>query len=323
VAAIDAVKATLGDADKTRLDKVAFAIAKLGTNENPVLYAGVKDMDTLFTASLVKIALLYASFELVARTNVLAPTIQANDPNDFFRQVKLAWDAPIAAAVPAITSGAWQKVSFDQALVATGQGNKRFKVAIHPQQRTDLDTFFSNQLNSAAASRCMHRLGYSYVNGALAAGGFFDSVDQIWVASDFGGGWSQFLVPVATNGKSSEAARAASVAYLLMTMHRGTLVDAASSQEMRNILSNGGAWLSLTANPGSVSFTSLGAKVGHDKSADAKVGSVKSEGAFLDRGGTPFVAVWQNYPDVSPGPDNPADTINVYKVIDEVIKNWP
>jgi hypothetical protein len=51
------------------------------------------------------------------------------------------------------------------------------------------------------------------------------------------------------------------------------------------------------------------------------VSSVKSEGAFLDRRGVPFVAVWQNYPDARP--DVVSDVINVYRVINEVVKKWP
>jgi hypothetical protein len=88
-------------------------------------------------------------------------------------------------------------------------------------------------------------------------------------------------------------------------------------------MGGGASWLStLTpAARGSLSFVSTGAKVGHEVSADAKVLSVKSEALFIDHHGTPFVAVWQNYPDASPNAN--ADIINVYRVIDEVVKKWP
>jgi len=164
----------------------------------------------------------------------------------------------------------------------------------------------------------MHRLGYSYVNGALAAAGFFDpkSKKGIWYANDLGGGWKQFHVPVATNGKSSVAMTALAMAELLTAMHLGTLIDQTSSQEMMGIMSRGGSWVDKADNPRSLSFTSNGAKVGQHPSADAKVSSVKSKGAFLDRNGVCFVAVWQNYPDAWP-------VMNVYRVIDEVVKKWP
>src|SRR5262245_54876459 len=73
--AIRGVKRTLSLKDQQRLEKVAFAIAKLGTGGNPVRYAGEKENQMLFSASLLKVALLYASFELRARLNKLAPTV--------------------------------------------------------------------------------------------------------------------------------------------------------------------------------------------------------------------------------------------------------
>jgi len=72
--AIAAVKKTLSLKNQQRLEKVAFTIAKLGTGENPVKYAGVKMNDMFFSASLLKATLLYASFELVSRVNELAPS---------------------------------------------------------------------------------------------------------------------------------------------------------------------------------------------------------------------------------------------------------
>jgi beta-lactamase class A len=73
--AIRGVKRTLSQEDRKRLAKVAFAIAKLGTGGNHVRYAGEKENHMFFSASLLKVALLYASFELRARLNKLAPTV--------------------------------------------------------------------------------------------------------------------------------------------------------------------------------------------------------------------------------------------------------
>jgi len=71
-------------------------------------------------------------------------------------------------------------------------------------------------------------------------------------------------------------------------------------------------------NKASFSFTDDGAKVGHSGSGSAFVGSVMSEAAFLNRksDGTPFLAVWQNVPDE-------LGSEPIYRVLDEMIKNWP
>jgi peptidoglycan hydrolase-like protein with peptidoglycan-binding domain len=312
--AIRAVKRTLSLKDQQRLEKVAFAIAKLGTGENPVKYAGVKENGMFFSASLLKVTLLYASFELRFRLNKLAPNI-VWDWKPFF--------ASVASATPSIPDGAWKKMKIDEILRITAtsdSGVLRFDLT--KQHRADLNAIFANQNQDWAAQACMHRLGYSYVNGALAAAGFDPKTKEgIWYANDLGGGWPQFLVPVATNGKSSVAMTALGMAELLTAMHRGTLIDQTSSQEMMGIMSKGASWVSKAANARSLSFTTTGAKVGHHSSRDAKVSSVKSEGAFLDRNRVPFVAVWQNYPDASP--DASRDVINIYRVIDDVLKKWP
>jgi hypothetical protein len=313
--AIRTVKRTLSLKDQQRLAKVAFAIAKLGTGANPVPYAGVKENDMFFSASLLKVTLLYASFELRYRLNKLKPTI-VWDWKPFF--------ASVASAVPSIPDGPWKKMKIDEILRITStsaSGVLRFDFT--KQHHADLNAIFANQLQDWAARACMRRLGYSYVNGALAAAGFFDPKTKkgIWYANDLSGGWPQFHVPVATSGKSSAAMTALGMAELLTAMHRGTLIDQTSSREMMRIMSKGSSWVSLVANARSLSFISTGAKVGHHASTDAKVSSVKSEGVFLDRRGVPFVAVWQNYPDARP--DVVSDVINVYRVLDEVVKKWP
>jgi|SRR5882724_782118 len=316
--AIRAVKRTLSLKDQQRLEKVAFTIAKLGTGENPVKYAGEKEKDMLFSASLLKVTLLYASFELRSRLNKLAPSI--------------AWDwkpfrAAVASAVPSIPAGPWREMNIYGLLAITATSDSGvLSFDLQPKHRADLTSIFSDQLQDLAARACMRRLGYSYVNGALAAAGFFAPKTKkgIWYANDLGGGWPQFHVPVATKGKSSAATTALALANLLTAMHRGTLIDQTSSREMMGIMSKGASWLTIPAvakKAGSLSFTTKGAKVGHHASGDAKVSSVKSEGVFLDRRGVPFVAVWQNYPDASP--DLVSDVSNIYRVIDEVVKKWP
>jgi hypothetical protein len=308
--AIDNLKRTLSLTDQRRLESVAFTIARLGTRENPVKYAGVNENEMFFSASLLKLTLIYASFELRSRLNKLAPTI--------------AWDwkpfhAAVASAVPSIPVGPWQKMKINELLAITATSDAGvLSFDLKREHRSDLAAIVADQWSDKWASACMRRLGYSYVNGALAAAGFLDlkTRNGIWYANDLGGGWPQFHVPVATKGKSSAAMTTLAMANLLTAMHRGTLIDPASSREMLAIMSRGGAWVNDADKSHSLSFSSKGAKVGQHPSADAQVSSVKSEGAFLDRGGVPFVAVWQNYPDIWP-------VMNVYRVIDEVVKKWP
>jgi hypothetical protein len=330
--AIASVSSTLSDPAKKQLGEVAFAIAKLGTGGARVEYAGVRETEMYFSASLLKVALLYASFELVARVNKLAPFVKPGtgpDPvKDFFTGVAHNLHKEIASRVDFIPAGKWQEVAYAEVLTATRGTSGTYSVALRKDHREDLERIFSHQNQDDAARGCVRRLGFSYVNGALDAAGFLSVKHKtgVWMATDYlpdgvAHGWPSQYVPVSTGGKSSVAMTALAMAHLLTSMHREDLVDPDSSRAMKGIYAKGSAWLKLTSAPAPMSFTIMGAKVGHLKSDDAKVGVVKSEAAFLKRtsDGTPFVAVWQN---LAEGPNND-DTLPVYRVIDEVLKTWP
>lgn len=321
--AISTVRGTLTNTNKARLDNVSFTIAKLTHGPGALEYAGVKETDMFFSGSLLKVALLYTSFELVARVNKLAPLINASSEKDFFAKVNQDFDAKIAASLPLITAGPWRKVKFAEALKATPDGSGTFNVKLSTAHRAHLESIFANQRQNTGATECMHRLGFSYVNGALKAGGFLSLISKqgIWMASDFisddppgADNWRSFHMPVSTSGTSSLAMTTLAMAYLMTAMHRDELVDAAASQDMKSIFAMGGAWLADTS---AMSFTFKGAKVGHSSSGSANVGSVMSEAAFLERrnDSAPFVAVWQNVPD-------PLGAEPIYRVINEVVKNW-
>jgi hypothetical protein len=316
--AIAAVKATLSQQDKQRLDRVSFAIAKLGTGNNPVEYAGVKENDMFTAGSLLKISLLYTSFELPSRLNKLAPTVAWN------------WEpfySSVMSAVPSIPDGKEKKMKVNEVVRITGTSDTGvLSFDLSQQHLSDLERIFMDQNQNDSPRTVIHRLGYAWINGALAAAGLLDLNTRkgIWYATDIGGGWSKFFADVATNGKSSSATTALAMANLLTAMHRGTLIDAASSSKMMNIMANGGSWLSVLdpSIQSTFSFVSKGAKVGIDDGSNANSGIVKSEGLFLEHDGEMFVAVWLNSPGAN-GADIRRDIPVIYKVIDEVVKKWP
>jgi hypothetical protein len=326
--AIAAVKATLSAADQGRLDQVAFAIAKLGTGNNPVEFAGLHENEMFFTASLAKIALLPASFELLFRVQQQGVSSPAADPKAFLADVHKSFDSTIRGAISWLPPGDWRETRIEQVVTATKNASGGFDVAMNAVHRRELEGIFSDPNNNLHLRSCMRRLGYSYVNGATAAGGFLGTdpllstfKKGLWMANDLGGGWPQFFVPVQTGGKSSVAATAIDVANILTAMHRGTLIDPSLSTEMMNIFSTGASWLMRVPASVGLSLTNRGAKVGHASSDDAHSPTVKSEAAFLERGGSLFAAVWHNFPDAHP--EDQRDVSIVYRVIDEVARLWP
>lgn len=324
-AAIAAVRATLTPDNRTRLDGASVLVARL-TPAGPMDYAGVREAEMFFSASLLKIVLMYASFELVKQVNELAPALTATSARKFMAAVQSTFGPAIERAVGRIPKGDWRKVRFGELLAATPSGGGQFRVALSTAHRDDLTEIFANQSQNTTPGRSMRRLGYSLVNRTLEAAGFLDTTTGVglWMATDYGG-WRDFHVPVSTRGgrppragSSSAAMTSLAMASLLTHLHRGQLVDAASSAAMRTMFEGGAAWLSGLPNRASFGFTDLAAKVGHASSGSAFVGSVMSEAAFLQRksDNAEFVAVWQNVPD-------PLGAEPIYRVLDEMIRNWP
>jgi hypothetical protein len=329
--ALAAVSASLPDQDKTRLGKVAFAVIKVSDATDPLDFAGHLATDMFFAGSLLKASLLPASFQLVAEINKMRWLLRAPSEAGFFAGLGRAFDAKIAAAVPTISPGFWRRVSYRKMLKATPEGADTYTVALSDEQQADLTRMFAEQDDNAPATRSIRRLGFSYLNGALAAGKFLDlrTANGIWLATDFvkdskpsPPAFPSFKIPVTSGGKTSAGTSCIAMARMLASMAQGNLVDSASAKEMMKIFSLGGAWLHATTGAGaSMSYTITGAKVGHAASADAHVGSVKSEAAFIKRKSDDalFAATWVNLPDGA-GTD---DALPVYKVIDEVVKKWP
>lgn len=328
-AALAAVRATLDAPNQARLDQAALMVVKL-TPSGSMDYAGVRETQMFFSASLLKVVLLYASFELVAQVNALAPVLTATSATKFLDRVRREFSDTIERSVRRVGPGVWRKLSFGQALAATPAGPpNQFRVALSTTHETHVGKIFSEQNQNASPRDTMHRLGYSFVNRSLEAAGFLDSESGVgvWMATDYGD-WSDFHVPVSTrssgrnprNGSSSAAMTAIAMASLLAHLHRDQLVDAASSQRMRALFEGGGpwSWFWQLGNTAAFSFEVTACKIGHASSGSAFVGSVLSEAAYLRRksDGARFLAVWQNVPDE-------LGFEPIYRVIDEMVKNWP
>ena len=327
-AAIATVRGTLDAANQARLDKAALIVVKL-TPTGTMDYAGVREAEVFFSASLLKVVLLYASFELVAQVNALAPALTAPSATRFLDRVRREFSATIERSVRRIPAGPSRRVNFAQVLTATPAGAEQFRVALSPTHATHVAKIFAEQNQNTSPRDTMQRLGYSYVNRALEAAGFLDAETGVglWMATDYGD-WSDFQVPVSTrssgrnprNGSSSAAMTAIALANLLAHMHRDQLVDAASSQRMRTLFNAGSvwSWFGQLSDTATFSFEVTGCKIGHASSGSAFVGSVLSEAAYLRRksDGAPFLAVWQNVPDELGFPP-------IYRAIDEMVRTWP
>jgi hypothetical protein len=197
-AAIGEVVAMLGPNQK-----VAFSILCLAMNGNH-RYAGIDDDKMHYSASMLKVAAMYAAHELLAAANRLArtPGPHTASPAAFFSGLESKFDAQItAAALPEVLAAAQALATKLPAYRSTPSYAKIFDVtgtggAGAPT--VDFNTDFAAKMNNmiewsddADSGECIRRLSYTYINAALMKAGFYvhiPSPNGIWLAGDYTGG---------------------------------------------------------------------------------------------------------------------------------------
>jgi hypothetical protein len=96
----------------------------------------------LFSGSLLKVALLYASFELRARLNKLGLTV-ASDWTPFLTAVR--------SAVPWITDGEEREMKISEAMAFNTSDSGAITFDLRENHRADLEAVFEHQLQSLFA----------------------------------------------------------------------------------------------------------------------------------------------------------------------------
>ena len=159
--------------------------------------------------------------------------------------------------------------------------------------------------NNSNAAECVHGVGYGYLNGSLAAGGFFDPATQkgIWVAGDFMGGtqWpAAKLVTTTNDGPSAQAATTRAMARLVALIATKRALDAASCDEMLGRMQRAAAgrdvpW--ITRGGGVPRAVVTNDKIGQGPLSSAGAPLVDSEVSVLTgavASGRKYVVAWQN-----------------------------
>ena len=201
IAAVGEVKADgslmtgLVDVDGKPLDveKIPMAIASLNLDGTTSVIGQHDVTEMFFSGSLLKIAAMYAAFQLRHAVNDLAGTLDANLPiPDFFKKVRATFDPQIKNAVKLLTDRGFHQVpKYETIFTPTLGGDGKYTVAF----RSDADPKFDFQhhlqemvVNShnPSAGLVIQSLGYNLINGVLEKGGFFrNNSTGIWLAGDY------------------------------------------------------------------------------------------------------------------------------------------
>jgi len=303
--------------------------------------SGQHHFEMFYSGSLLKVAPMYAAFQLRAAVNDLAATSNFTGDSDanrrqLFRQIRDTFNPQIKDAVPRINNSKTpikeelRVPKYEDIFTATFNADHYtfgFKATSDP--KTDFAGHLRKMIvgsHNDSAGFCIRALGYSWINGVLQAAGFFDDSltgrEGIWLAGDYGA--SPTVEIASVNDKMvKQATTCFHMAWLFVQLFDRTLVQdndkhPALNLKMQLLL------IDAVDDPNassllkrfSVPFTVLQSKIGVgnlkvDPNNPSQPGScidgnihgcVFAEAAILQHSsGRKFVAVWQNVLDGTGG----------------------
>ena len=261
----------------TNVSGMCGAVVDL-TDGDPVPYVGHNDTDMLYIGSLAKIYPLLAAFELRQRVTLQAKsmillglsTAQAGWENKVFAELKRGWQPQLDNAFPDLPS---KFPTLAQVVELSPDGTAQFQANFLDWIRAAL-----GQNDEEAAGNYIRALSYPYINGVLAAAGFFNPGNRtgLWISGDYNG--NDWLpadgagLPLTARWQKSPhvvsnfTGTALQVVRFLGLMAQGKLVNStppltgATSAEMMDLL--GVPWLKKTLENHARQFTSANGKVG-------------------------------------------------------------
>jgi hypothetical protein len=175
---------------------VPFSMIALGTGGHH-RYAGFHDDEMCFSASLLKVAVMYAAFELRAAANRLVAAQSITSQDALEKALAGTFDSVIRKkALSRINALDAAAAHYGDIFQFTGQPAPQGPVAFTPT--VGAKTGFQDALHDMVvvssddgASQCINALGFSYLNALFMTAGFFTpgklrgDERGIWVAGDF------------------------------------------------------------------------------------------------------------------------------------------
>lgn len=233
-------------------DRMGIALVDLGT-KTTFAYAS-NFTKTGFAASLPKIVAMYAAFHLQDRLRTLAGAFGGKSLAQIEAQLRKDWTPAIRAVLPR-SAGDFPDIT---AIFASPAFD------FSPGFKKDMAAMMKKSDNWAAG-RCIHRIGYDYINGSLVHGGLYSITDKsgFWLAGDYIPNTHASNRDGATipGLGTTQAASAKATAILLINLARNQLINAHASGEMKGVMTNAYSWVryEMEANhPGATVYGKLG-----------------------------------------------------------------
>jgi hypothetical protein len=302
--------------------RVAISLQPLLATAGSPYYAGVFDDDTDFSASLVKVAALFAAGRMLTAAKVAvktAPNIAAFFTS-FNSKLKTEIDNPAntdarirAKVFPSGSPvGLYPKTA--QILLPTGLGTAAATV-------TFTSVFDANQtdmiVNSGdpTAAAAIDALGYGYISAALVEDKFFDPTNGtgvgIWLAGDYANNNTYIRIPCINDHRDAQLTTTRQMCRMFALIRLNLLpdIDTATNTLMRNLLNEpkpGGTtpWLDPSRVHVGPQFSIVMDKIGFAGLGDSNSPNVYSEGLVIKWNDTSQVDSFNNK--IDPGNANPS-----------------
>jgi hypothetical protein len=197
--AINTVKANSDYASLPNVDNLAIILVPLNLNQTrPVIGSNSGFYDMLYSGSMLKIAAMYAAYQLYSAVNTLAATwdpTQIGDSTKVFAAIHQAFDSQILPASDVINGAS-----------TAGKRAPQYEIIFTPTQdnlnrwsldfRADIDPTvdFAGHLqkmivdsHNPSAGFCIQALGFSWIDGLFQKAGLFNPTTKhgIWLAGDY------------------------------------------------------------------------------------------------------------------------------------------
>lgn len=265
-AAISTVKSDHAFAALPAVDDLPIIMVAINDDKSrPAIGHHVKDM--LYAGSMLKIAAMYAAFQLRHVVNELAATLdpaKVSDGLTLFAAIGKEFDGQILKASDLIsksTTVGRRAPQYHRIFTASKNASGKWTVAFRadPDPKFDFDGHLKKMVvdsHNPSAGFCIQALGLSLIAGLLQKAGLFDpsSKHGIWLAGDYLmtsaavraahasadgdadgkeefdlgiSGWSEVRVPSSNDGPSKQAATCIDVARLFVLLIDGKLVPTA------------------------------------------------------------------------------------------------
>lgn len=245
----------------------------LRSKSGPPIYAGNSDTiagqvhrldeEECYSASLIKVAAMFAAFKLRAEARALIGDMQAGtvvpstNQTDFFKELKKRFKTSDAVSKISSEPSIVQSPSHSDILTVTGFPTPGALVA---NFSSDFRTHLRKMIipsDNCSAGECIWRLSYPYINVKLMDAGFFDktSMKGTWLCGDyidsscFNIAKKQKYITIDTINDCNQATppfcgsaqntTSKQLANLFLQILTETLVDSDSSKEMRKLLQEG------------------------------------------------------------------------------------